>query len=125
MVASVRGVFGIAALIKPRLMFPAVRLCADDNTDGAYTFRIFGSRESFVALAEAGAFGKQSLPSVMRASAAVDAADTVSYILAYRDGRVDKLSTALFTVVGIAAVALNVYAATEPANQPFPLAEGR
>jgi hypothetical protein len=118
-VVAIRGAFGITAMIKPHLMFPALRLHARDNADGSYVMRIFGSRESFLAIAELGAFGKNSLPNVMRGSAGVDAADSVSYVLAYRDGRVGKLSTGLFALVGVVAVALNLYAATEQETIPL------
>lgn len=102
---------GIVALGSPAVVARAVGTRPQDNPDGDYLLRLFGSRELVVGAIAAGALGRGTTSRAFLLGAGVDALDAVAVLRAGRAGRFERRRSRAIAAGCLAIAALGAVAA--------------
>jgi hypothetical protein len=97
-----RIIVGLVSFLRPGLARTALGLEATES-QLAFNFRLFGSREVALGAATMLATGN-SRRSLLLLGAGVDAADAAATVMAHRDKSLDIVRTAAFSAVALGAV---------------------
>lgn len=114
-----RAAYGAAAILAPKATVRLLMLRPDAAPDHgqSYVVRMLGTRECFLAAAQAGLAGTPAnAAAAWRLGMAVDAIDTVSVWLAHRDGRANTPALFAYTAAGVVATIIGYLAAEAAAN---------
>lgn len=114
-----RAAYGAAAILAPKTTVRLLMLHPDATPDHGqiYIVRMLGTRECFLAAAQAGLASKSvNTAAAWRLGMAVDTIDTVSLWFARRDGRANTPALLAYTLAGVAATIIGYLAAEAAEN---------